>query len=463
MNIIKSYLHSLNSRSFSFHSLGELEAWIRKSNRSINISLKQVPLNELDKWNCTSSKVFHDSGKFFSIEGLKITGSIAGKNLCWEQPIINQPEYGYLGIIVREFQGVLHFLLQAKIEPGNVNKVQLSPTIQATHSNFSRVHQGGLPAYFEYFVNPDSNQIIYDQLQSEQGSRFLKKRNRNVVLFSSNAEPLDNRFRWFTLYQIQKFMQQDNLVNMDTRTVLGSLPYCYSPKHLEKFQTTSITKLVDINPLFSPESLNSSEYILNWLTYKKLLCDIVISKVPVEEIKNWKISNGKLAHKEGKFFEVIGVEVAIENREVINWSQPMIRPVDKGLIGLGFCFINKVPHFLIRAKFEIGLSDRIELGPSIQTSFGNLNDEDEKVLRYFDQGKKVYSVVQSEEGGRFYHEQNLNEVYEISYFNIADFESNFQWMTFAQIHHMMRFSGHVNIELRTMLANLALLFGTKIS
>jgi oxidase EvaA len=47
----------------------------------------------------------------------------------WSQPIINQPEVGYLGFIVKKINGVMHFLIQAKIEPGNVNCVQLSPTI----------------------------------------------------------------------------------------------------------------------------------------------------------------------------------------------------------------------------------------------------------------------------------------------------------------------------------------------
>ena len=72
--------------------------------------------------------------------------------------------------------------MQAKIEPGNVNNVQLSPTLQATKSNYTRAHQGKSPAYLEYFVNATPYQILLDQLQSEQGARFLRKRNRNIIL-----------------------------------------------------------------------------------------------------------------------------------------------------------------------------------------------------------------------------------------------------------------------------------------
>lgn len=70
----------------------------------------------------------------------------------WDQPIINQPEIGFLGFIVKKIQGVYHFLMQAKIEPGNLNVVQLSPTLQATRSNYTRVHKGAIPKYLEYFI-----------------------------------------------------------------------------------------------------------------------------------------------------------------------------------------------------------------------------------------------------------------------------------------------------------------------
>ena len=47
--------------------------------------------------------------------------------------------------------GRLYFLMQAKVEPGNVNKYQISPTIQATKSNFTRAHGGKTPLFFDYF------------------------------------------------------------------------------------------------------------------------------------------------------------------------------------------------------------------------------------------------------------------------------------------------------------------------
>ena len=452
MRILSSYLESLRSQSYTVYSLKEIKEWIFDSNEKVRVELNQTPLSQLNGWNYSPLKVSHDSGRFFSIEGLRVQGSVNDNRLEWDQPIINQPEHGYLGILVREFEGVLHFLLQAKIEPGNVNNVQLSPTIQATKSNFSRVHKGRLPDYLEDFTSPDPDSILVDQLQTEQGSRFLKKRNRNVIVHSDSVEALDDRFKWLSMWQIQQIMREDNIVNMDTRTVLSCLPFQFTQNHLAKLKSSNVNELISFNPLFSDSSMNSSEFILNWLTQKKLKCDIDLESIPLHELKTWKSNTVEISHAENKFFKVIGVNVSIENREVTRWSQPMIAPCEKGLIGLGYCLIDSIPHFLVRAKFEIGSFDKIEFAPSIQTSFSNLNDDDKWVLEKFSNGRKVFSVYQSEEGGRFYHEENLNELYEIPFVELDGYSSNFQWITYNQIHQMMSFSGLVNIQLRIILS-----------
>jgi oxidase EvaA len=129
----------------------------------------------------------------------------------------------------------------------------------------------------------------------------------------------------------------------------------------------------------------------------------------------------------------------------------MIKPVGKGLISIIFSRINRVPHFLIRCKQEIGIYDGLSLGPSIQTSFGSLDNDDIFVLDLMKNSKLHFSIIQSEEGGRFYQEQNRNELYEVGFFDM-DLSSSFQWMTLSQIHEMIKFSGNVNIELRTILS-----------
>lgn len=120
--------------------------------------------------------------------------------------------------------GILYFLMQAKIEPENINKVQISPTIQATKSNFIQLHGGRKLAYLDYFVNANKYEIIVDQIQLEQSARFYKKRNRNIIIkVNEEIEVLPNH-KWMTLGKIKELMKYDNLVNMDTRTVLSCIP-----------------------------------------------------------------------------------------------------------------------------------------------------------------------------------------------------------------------------------------------
>ena len=140
-------IRSLLTIQGTLHSLDEIRLWIENRNRSIHVSISPVPFSSLEHWSQDEDGTLrHSSGRFFSIEGIRVETDY-GSLSSWTQPIINQPEVGYLGILTKEFDGVLYFLMQAKIEPGNVNCVQISPTLQATKSNYSQIHKGKQPLY----------------------------------------------------------------------------------------------------------------------------------------------------------------------------------------------------------------------------------------------------------------------------------------------------------------------------
>ena len=132
------FLKSAFAIEGAFMPTNDVIKWLQKQNKEVHINIKRTNFDELSKWIIDCNNIRHESGKFFSIDGINIKTNWGTINE-WEQPIINQPEIGYLGLISKEFDGVLHFLMQAKIEPGNVNYVQLSPTLQATRSNYSQV------------------------------------------------------------------------------------------------------------------------------------------------------------------------------------------------------------------------------------------------------------------------------------------------------------------------------------
>ena len=83
-------------------------------------------------------------------------------------------------------------------------------------------------------------------------------------------------------------------------------------------------------------AINNSIYMNNfceltsWLTEMKSNFYLEINKKSLIDLDPWSFKSGKLERNDKKFFSIIGVNVEIENREVIKWDQPMIKPFEKG-------------------------------------------------------------------------------------------------------------------------------------
>lgn len=104
--LIKSLLKTENT----IHSTTEIRQWIEERNRDVKVNVERVPFSALEKWYLDEDgSLRHASGKFFSIQGIHVETDYETRP-SWNQPIINQPEVGYLGILTKEFDGVLYFL-----------------------------------------------------------------------------------------------------------------------------------------------------------------------------------------------------------------------------------------------------------------------------------------------------------------------------------------------------------------
>lgn len=428
--------------------------WINKKNRDTYVNIKEIKLEDSNYWfyDKKEGSIRNKNNSFFSIKGIK---KYKAGNLLESHPIIIQDEIGYLGIITSKINGVLHFLMQAKIEPGNINKVQISPTIQATKSNFLQKHGGRKPAFLEYFINSEKYDIIVDQIQSEQSSRFYKKRNRNVILYIKNQIKESENFRWMTLGQIKKLMKYDNLVNMDTRTVLSCIPY--STLKREKF-LKDINNSIYLNQLKLKVDYEKIKKIYHSLNNKKMFNDYSIKLTDLYSLDNWKMKDGKYQDIENKYpFEVIFSDITIQGREVYNWTQPLFKAKGKATFGLVFFEEDGVINFIIKEKPEIGCFDYVELGPTIQKEF---NDKfEDNIEKLFEQNLIknsgiITKVLLSEEGGRFYQEQNLNIIMKIDKkeLNKNFFPKEYHIIDFITLNKMIQTNNLVNIQLRNLIS-----------
>jgi oxidase EvaA len=449
----------------------EILKWITACSQRNKYKVQLKPLNQLQGWSFgqTTGDFSHFSGKFFSIQGLSINFQSPSRR-SWSQPIINQPEIGILGFIAKNFGGVLHLLVQAKMEPGNINFIQISPTVQSTKSNYSQVHGGTRPKFIEYFLEGNSGRVLFDQLQSEQGTRYFKKKNRNIIIeVSENVElTYSEDYAWVTLGQLQKLLRFDNLVHLDCRSIIGSLVYqqIYSDEldsnlmSQDKFSEKLRLSIRSVNA----GSDSNMVFLLSWLTRLKCNIEIIVRLIPLNQVSRWSLRGGVIEHDTRSFFSVIGVEVLASNREVSGWHQPLISSVDGGIIGLICQLRNGVLHFLIQGLPEPGLIDGVELAATVQCTpknymnglgiekppFVDLIQSESNVAIRFDSNL-------SDEGGRFYHSSQRHIVVELDEGIELDLPVDYVWMTLGQIQQFAQFSSLVNIELRSILACLSLI------
>ncbi|MDQ0940752.1 NDP-hexose 2,3-dehydratase family protein [Streptomyces sp. V1I1] len=414
--------------------------WLAGRARAHHFKVERVPLDELDGWSFApgTGDLGHRSGKFFSVVGLSVAVD-DGPIPDWCQPIIRQPEVGILGILAKEFDGVLHFLMQAKMEPGNRNLLQLSPTVQATRSNYQRVHQGSKVKYLDHFVRPGRGRVLSDSLQSEHGSWFYRKSNRNMLVETDADVPVDDDFCWLTLGQIGELLRLDNVVNMDARTVIS----CF--------------------PMSLPEAgaLCSDTELLSWFTAERARHDVEVRRIPLADVGGWERDAEGLGRPDGRYFRVTGVAVEAGSREVTGWAQPLLEPCGTGIAAFLFRRIGGVPHLLVHAKVEGGYLDTVELAPTVQCTPENWEHQPAEHRPPFldmvsaapGDGRIRYEAVHSEEGGRF-----LNA--EIRYLFVEadeataplDPQSGYQWVTVGQLNSLTAHGHYVNVQARTLLS-----------
>ena len=183
-----------------------------------------------------------------------------------------------------------------------------------------------------------------------------------------------------------------------------------------------------------------------------------IEKIPLSEVDGWIIDEYEIRHKDNKYFKVIATEVEISNREVAKWMQPLVQPAQDGLIAFIIKKINGVYHFLVQAKLESGNFDVLEMAPTVQCLTGNYRQTEEGALPFLDlvlnaqKESIIFDTLQSEEGGRFYHEQNRNLLIKVDETFDEQIPENYCWMTLNQLYSFLKYNNYLNIQARSLIS-----------
>ena len=243
----------------------------------------------------------------------------------------------------------------------------------------------------EYFLNAVDHEIIVDQIQSEQSSRFYKKRNRNIIIKVQDEVLLKPNFKWMTLGQIKRLMKKDNIVNMDTRTVLSCIPYynhSFSTNELKAMEAKANDKSL-FKSIFTMHDEYMIPRIYQQINNSKMFDDEEDALVSLDQLSTWKHIEKEIKCVHEHDFKVIFCDIMIEGREVTRWCQPLFEATGIALFGLFVCNDDGVKKFLVRIKKEIGCFDSLELGPTVQLEPSKIQNKQDQIVDLFMNKMKV--------------------------------------------------------------------------
>jgi dTDP-4-dehydro-6-deoxy-alpha-D-glucopyranose 2,3-dehydratase len=413
----------------------KLYKWFDKQKKTNIIKVKIIDITKIKNWTHNQDSIFHNSKRFFKIIGVKVKTNFYKKN--WDQPIILQKEVGILGILKNSKND--KYLLQAKVEPGNKNKIQFSPTVQATKSNYSQVHGGKKVPYLNYFKNLNKN-FLYKQ--SEQGFRYFNKFNSNILMNIKSNISLKQGFIWVSLPELCRMAKRKNLLNMDTLSVISSnILHNITDNPLHKFYT-----------------------IKKWIKNKDKTYFLKTLIVPLSKLKDWNYNGKAITHKNRKHFSIIGAEIKTNKREVDEWCQPILKGKNLAISGFLVKKFNKTNHYLCRYILKPGLKKSV-LSCTVNSSDlksykkdNNLTSFQKKIItNYFLNNdlkeNKIYDNIMSDEGGRFFHCQIRYIGFLLKNNSQIILPSNYIWVSHNQMINLIK-DKKVDIEARLLFGSI---------
>lgn len=453
---------------YALHDDRYVTDWLSEKLAHLRLHAEPVSLHQTESWHIdpVTGNISHETGRFFTIMGLKVRHRQGNTEIEWDQPIIDQPEVGILGILAKPINGILHFCLQAKEEPGNLNGVQLSPTVQATYSNYTLVHGGSPPPFLDFFLAPSPGSLLFAKLQTEDGGRFLFKSNRNMIVKvkEHDVPELPDGFIWLTLNQIDRLLQRDNLVNACTRSILSSL---LLPAGRTRVMRRLLHELLPETPPppdarreDAPGHESTLSEILQWMDDQKAMNHFLVKREGLNDLGEWRMDhNGFFSHRDGRFFRIIGINVTSPGREVTIWSQPILDNPEPGIIGLLMKNNGGQRYFLMEAKMEVGNRSIVQLGPTIQFTPGNYSENPKLKKPYLYEefsGKGTLPLIgesrQAEEGARFYREEHLHRILLLPEGSSLDIPPEFHWLSEDQLCFFLHLGEYVNSCARSILS-----------
>ena len=436
--------------------------WLDVQRQRSGLSVQHIPFSACRGWKLDDGRLRHASGRFFSVAGF-CCSSNADHLDGLSFPMIDQPEIGILGFVVRLSPAGWQWMLQAKTEPGNVGGTQVGPTVQATRSNYCRVHGGKPTPMLDLFIKDQKGATQWiDVEQSEQGDRFLGKYNRNaVVLVDGNFAPPDGEnWQWFLARDVLQALHTDFAVNTDARSVL----WCSDWAHLlESGENVPFARWRGqggfgerlLDSFLVSKNEGSHETAMARLHAVSAQTTIHLAEAGLEALPGWYFEDMGIvpAGNEGGGMAIQAFSVFARDREVISWSQPLLVSRCEQRVVLACTERAGLLHFALTISVEPGFREKAQFGPSWVSGLGHANPAQWPGLLERMDPMVHATVLQSDEGGRFMNSVVRYTIIELPSTVLDEISpEQIVWVTLSDLRRMAASRGLLNNELRSVLS-----------
>ncbi len=175
----------------------------------------------------------------------------------------------------------------------------------------------------------------------------------------------------------------------------------------------------------------------NWIKDYRISIQYKIIRTSIEELKEWNSHDNIISRPDNSFFSIKTIRPTNKN----NGFNPSII-IDQPEIGvLGFLMngYGDDIQILLQAKSEPGNIHLTQIGPTVQATVSNYkrkhNGGETHFINLFLDNKipKEISILQSEQGNRFFNKYNQNAILRVS--DLREYEnfSNYKWFSFNHI------------------------------
>lgn len=408
---------------------GNLSALIASA--SSDVVVEPIPFSACDGWFAGQDAIEHSSGGFFSI--------VAGENTATSDKRIAlyQPQSPIVGLLATRHDGERLFLLQARTEPGATNPAQLGPSIQASPAAFGL---GSRTPFIEHFsVTRMGFEVVFDRAVSDLGERYAGKQKRSILADFEPAEEIPDGFAWIGSDELVPMLGESFIATTDLRSSLSEAPWSVEVGTGELTPRSEAVRSslasVDLDVLGEVLAACAQPVGGN-----ERICSL--ASLELEQFDDEAL----VYRQHGDDLTVRGFRVEVHGREVRSWNQPLMQPGSQGRHVLAVRNIDRGLEVFVRTGTSAGFR-RPLVYPTFSLTAGSATAAIGGTCEAAVAGPALVSVLECEEGGRFYHSLNSLEVVAVS---DPDSLHGGHWISIGTLKQLLSMPMVCSIQLRSV-------------